>query len=313
MNRRPLIVAIKRHALHDGPGIRSVVFFKGCRLRCTFCQNPEAQDTGPEIAFSAKECIECGVCREVCPHGAVDFKLPGRIDRSRCDACGRCAAACPGKGLRLIGEYHPVEELFEILLRDYGFYHHSGGGVTLSGGECALFPDYLEKLLKALKAAGIHILVETSGDFEYRVFRQKILPYVDVIYYDLKIFDPTIHRRITGRSNRRILDNFRLLQKESNGKVHPRIPVIPGITDHVENLSSLVDFLTETRAEKVTLLPYNPAGLDMSLCLGKAAAPLPKRFMRPGEEKGVQEIVGKIIAKIHERHSVLRRQKRCTD
>ena len=144
MNKRPLVVDIKRHSLEDGPGIRTVVFFKGCPLNCIFCQSPETVDPEVEIAFSQRECIRCGSCAEICPEDAIDFELPERIRRDRCLRCGKCAHVCPGKGLRKIGSYYSVDTLAEILLRDHRYYYYSGGGITLSGGECTLYPDYLE-------------------------------------------------------------------------------------------------------------------------------------------------------------------------
>jgi len=255
MNNLPLIVDIKRHSLEDGPGIRSVVFFKGCPLRCIFCQNPETQDPGLEIAFSPKECIQCGRCAEVCPQGAIDLEFPGRIHRERCIRCGECARICPGKGLRLMGAYYPAETLTEILLRDLPFYRHSGGGVTLSGGEATCYPDYLEGVLKRLKARGIHVVLETSGYFDYESFGQRILPYIDFIYYDVKIADPEVHRKYTGKTNRRILDNLCRLLRERGIEVHPRVPLIPGITTTRESLSAIVDLLCEAGAEDVSLLP----------------------------------------------------------
>ncbi len=170
MGNFPLIVEIKRQSLEDGPGIRSVVFFKGCPLQCTFCHSPETQDPKVDIAFSAKECLHCGKCADSCPEGAIDLSRLERISRDRCIHCGQCANACPGNGLRRIGQYYPVDTLTEILLRDLPFYRHSNGGVTLSGGECTLYPNYLESLLKSLKAKQVHLLLETSGYFNFKIF-----------------------------------------------------------------------------------------------------------------------------------------------
>jgi len=295
VNNFPLIVDIKRHSLEDGPGIRSVVFFKGCPLRCIFCHNPETQDPEVEIAFSVKECINCGRCADTCPQKAIDLELPGHIHRERCIRCGKCVSVCPGNGLRCIGSYYPAETITEILLRDFPFYRHSGGGVTLSGGEPTLYPDYLELLLKGLKAKGIHLVLETSGYFDYETFRQKILPYIDLIYYDIKIADPEVHRRYTGKSNHRILNNLNRLLQERGVEVHPRIPLIPGITATRENLQAIVDLLCDTGAENVSLLPYNPMGVEMAVSLGRSKSPLPERFMKQKEEREVYNVFKKIL------------------
>src|SRR3989338_29755 len=295
MSSFPLIVDVKRHSLEDGPGIRSVVFFKGCPLRCVFCHNYEAQSSEVEIAFSAKDCIKCGRCKEVCPQGAIDLELPGRIHRERCIRCGKCASVCPGRGLRLIGSYYSVESLTEILLRDLPFYRHSGGGVTLSGGECTIYPDYLETLLKSLKASGIHVVLETSGYFDYDVFKQKMLPYIDLIYYDIKIANMEAHRRYIGKPNQKILENFRRLLREQGVKVHPRTPLVPGITATKENLSAIVDFLCDAGADNVSLLPYNPMGIEMAVNLGRPRPPLPMGLMKPDEEREVYDMFKTII------------------
>ncbi len=295
MGDSPLIVAIKRHSLEDGPGIRSVVFFKGCPLRCLFCHNPETQDPGMEIAFSPRECIRCGECAEVCTEGAIDLDFQGRIHRDRCARCGRCAGICPGKGLRSIGSFHPVENLAEILLRDIAFYRHSGGGVTLSGGECTLYPDYLESLLKLLKERGIHIVLETSGHFGYDTFRRKVLPHIDLVYYDIKFADTETHKRYVGKTNKGILENLRRLLVEREVEVNLRVPLIPGITATRENLSRIVDLLCEANADNVSLVPYNPMGLEMFASLGRPKPPLPAKFMKPDDESEIHTFFKTII------------------
>lgn len=291
----PLIVEIKRGSHEDGPGIRSVVFFKGCPLRCVFCHSPETQDPKVEINFSASQCASCEKCASSCPQGAIDPSRPERIDRNKCTRCGQCVSVCPGKGLRLIGQYYPVEDLVEILLRDLPFYRHSNGGVTLSGGECTLYPNYLESLLKRLKARQIHLVLETCGYFSYDIFRQKILPYIDLVYFDVKIADPEIHQKYTGKVNQKILDNLYRLLQEKLAAVHPRIPLIPGITAIRENLSAIVDLLCEARAENVSLLPYNPLGIEMAVSLGRPRPPLPREFMKPDEEMQIYSMFEAII------------------
>lgn len=284
---RPLIVDIKRHSMEDGPGIRSVVFFKGCPLRCIFCHNPEAQDAGCEIAFSAKDCAGCGACSEVCPEGVISLGTPGHIDRERCTRCMECVKVCPGSGLKAIGSYYEPDALAEVLLRDMSFYRHSGGGVTLSGGECTMYPDYLESLLQHLKDSGIHIVLETSGYFDYSIFKEKILPYIDLIYYDIKVLDTLSHIKYCGKPNHKIINNLYRLLDNKMVDVHPRIPIIPDITATKENLSSVLNFLCEAGAGNVSLLPYNPMGLDMHKKLGKPMPAISERFMKPDEEKNI--------------------------
>ena len=248
-----------------------------------------------EIAFSVRECIHCGRCADACSRGAIDLELPGRIHRERCIRCGECVRVCPGKGLRLIGSYYPVETLTELLLQDLTFYRHSGGGVTLSGGECTLYPDYLELLLKRLKTRGVHLALETSGYFDYEPFSQKILPYIDLIYYDVKIADPEVHRRYLEKTNQRILNNLYRLFQERRVEVHPRVPLIPGITATRENLSAIVDILCETGAEDVSLLPYNPMGIEMAVSLGRPKPPLPEEFMKHNEERKIHAMFKTIL------------------
>jgi pyruvate formate lyase activating enzyme len=285
--RLPLVIDIKRHSLEDGPGIRSVVFFKGCPLHCIFCQNPESRDPGREIAFYPGKCIECGECKKECNHGAIDVNFTGRIQREKCVRCGNCGQVCPAGALRVVGTYYPSGALAEVLLRDAAFYRHSGGGVTFSGGESTLYPEYLEAVCQQLKARNIHIVLETSGYFEYDLFKYKILPYMDIIYFDIKFIDPEIHSAYTGMTNEKILDNFQRLLTEKNTIVHPRIPLVPGITATGENLSAIVDFLYHSGVNSVSLLPYNPLGMEMATHLGNIRPCLPEKFMKPDEEREI--------------------------
>ena len=291
----PLIVDIKRHSLEDGPGIRSVVFFKGCPLRCVFCQNPETQDPAAELAFFPDKCIRCGSCADVCPVEAIDLDFHGQIHREKCIRCGQCADVCPGNALMLLGTYFPANTLAEILLRDLPFYRHSGGGVTLSGGECTIYPDYVESVLRSLKSRAIHVVLETAGYFEYDTFKQKILPYVDLIYYDIKIAESWAHNHYIGKPNQRIFDNFCRLIDEKSVEVHPRIPLVPGITATRENLSSIIDFLWKAGADNVSLLPYNPMGIEMAVSLGRPKTPVPNKFMKPDEQNEIYSLFSEII------------------
>jgi pyruvate formate lyase activating enzyme len=189
----------------------------------------------------------------------------------------------------------------EILLRDLPFYRHSRGGVTLSGGECTMYPNYLETLLKSLKARQIHLVLQTCGYFNYDVFKQKILPHIDLVYFDIKIAEPDIHRKYTGKANRKIFDNLRRLLQERPSVVCPRIPLIPGITATRENLSAIVDLLCQAGAKDVSLLPYNPLGIEMAVKLGRTKAALPEGFMTPDKEKEVVAMFQKIVEERREK------------
>jgi pyruvate formate lyase activating enzyme len=316
---RPLVFDIKRHALEDGPGIRSTVFFKGCPLTCLWCQNPESIDPGPEIGFYPRDCIKCGDCVQACPVSAcaledpflIDRKRctmcgdcveacpvsacaledPFLIDRKRCTMCGDCVEACPGRALRLIGRFYPVDELVDILLRDKTFYEVSGGGVTFSGGEPTVFMDYASAVLKALKDSGVHTAIQTNGFFASEEFGKKILPYVDLIMFDVKLADADKHREYTGQSNEPILTNLKNLLAERAEAVLPRIPLIPEFTATVENLRSISDLLKGLGVKKCSLLPYNPTWISKAENFGKNVDPRLSRYLlTPQELKKYQDI-----------------------
>ena len=281
---QPLIVDIKRHSLEDGPGIRSVVFFKGCPLRCVFCQNPETQEFGPQIAFRARMCIDCSICASTCQRGALGESGPSFRNPELCTACGACVRACPSGALALIGQRLSVDEILDVVLRDEPFYRHSGGGVTLSGGECTAFPEFAGELLAQLGSHRISAAIETCGEFSYPQFAQWILPHVDLILFDVKLADSEDHVRFTGRSNERIWANLARLLATSPERVQPRIPLIPGITATRRNLAALAARLAELGARSLTLLPYNPLGVAMAESLGRPApACLPKTLPQTGE------------------------------
>ncbi len=286
----PLIFNIHRFALDDGPGIRTTVFLKGCPLSCIWCHNPEGMSAGREMALDAKRCIACGACRAVCPEGAISESPDLRIDRHRCTACARCAERCPASAIQVVGKRYSPGELMELLLRDRNFYAASGGGVTFSGGEPTLFMAYLGAVLKALKGENLHTAIQTCGLFDYCAFSRLVLPFADLILFDLKFIDSARHRRYTGKGNEPILDNFRRLTQEAGGRVLPRVPLVPGITATHGNLKEIASFLAELGYGRCDLLPYHPGGIEKRRSLGMKTPPgLPERSLRREEEEELRK------------------------
>ena len=286
VQHKPLIFDIHHFALDDGPGIRSTVFMKGCPLSCLWCHNPESMKSGSEIAFYPQLCINCGDCKTVCTEGAISLEQADRIMRDRCTACGNCAEECPTTALKIVGKHYSVSNLIEILLSDHIFYETSKGGVTFSGGEPTLYMDYVGEVMKELKANNVHIAIETSGRFNLEEFKTKLLPHIDLIFYDIKLYNPGKHKQYTGKSNKHILSNFADLIKKSNARIIPRLPLVPKITATTENLTQIACFLKSAGISTCELLPYNSGGITKRIAIGKDIPhDIPHSIMGCEEEK----------------------------
>ena len=249
------IFEIKRFAVHDGDGIRTTVFFKGCPLKCVWCHNPEGISFQPELAYYAHKCIGCGECVNKCLQKAHKIEGEAHVfDRSLCIGCGACKADCLGEALTHYGEDITVESLLPRLLEDREFYETSGGGVTLSGGECLMQADFCRALLCALKENGIQTAVDTCG-YVSKETLDKVIPYTDVFLYDIKAIDPAVHKTCTGVENGRILENLRYL--DSLGKKSEiRIPYVPGWNSgEIEKIADFVKSLSNVTGVRV--LPYH--------------------------------------------------------
>ncbi len=248
---------VQRFSIHDGPGIRTTVFFKGCNLACAWCQNPESQDVRPVISFYQKRCESDFSCAAVCPADAI-VRHGFRVDHDRCTLCLKCVEACPNDALKLIGEPLDPQQVFEQILADEAYYQSSDGGVTFSGGEPTLYPAFIDAVLDRCNARGIHTTLETCGTFSQKRWAS-ILPKLQLIYFDLKIFDNTHHKVLTGLGNRRILDNARYLVA-GGYPVEFRLPLVEGYTDSTDNLAQTAAFLTQLGQDKLHLLGYHRMG-----------------------------------------------------
>lgn len=252
-----MIFDIKRFAVHDGPGIRTTVFLKGCPLRCLWCHNPEGISRRPQLVFTPQRCIGCGRCLDLCPQG-VHRLVDGRhlIEWDRCLGCGACAEECYSEALRLAGREASVEKVMREVLSDRPFYETSGGGMTLSGGEPLAQHRFALALLQAAKEEGIHTALDTSG-FAPWEHLEGLLPFTDLVLYDLKHMDDRRHRELTGVSNRRILENLRRLD-EAGKRIWIRIPLVPGYNDEDSNYHALGRFLSDLKnAEQIQILKYH--------------------------------------------------------
>lgn len=274
-----IVVNLQHFSTHDGPGIRTTVFLKGCSLRCKWCCNPETISPKPELAFNLKLCIgveECGRCLPVCPDNALhalesDGKV--RVHWDRCSNCGLCVEACPSKSLYHFGSAKTVAEVLAEVEQDGSFYSESGGGITLSGGECLLQPEFSAALLKEAKRRGLNTAIETAGNVPW-AFMEQVLPYVDSMLHDYKLTDPVTHRHWTGTDNRRILENYR---KAYAGfpdiNFIARIPLVPGVNDDDRHIDAVLDAVAPyPNVSTLELLPYHRFGDNKYGFLGRIYA-----------------------------------------
>jgi pyruvate formate lyase activating enzyme len=303
------IFNIQRYSIHDGFGIRTLVFLKGCPLACQWCANPESQKSSPELGFIAAKCVggdtcECP-CVEACPEGAaaLDEKDKPVIDRSGCNNCGACAEACYYGALQLVGRDMDIDEVMAEVEKDRAFYRRSGGGVTIGGGEPLVQFEFTTELLKAAQERYLHTAIETCGHAPWSHF-EIVLRHVDLLQIDLKHMDPEKHKSLTGKTNELIIENLkRVLSVKEPEDVIIRIPVIPGCNDSVENIRQSATFVADLGFKQIELIPYHRLGVSkysqygMFYPLGEVE-PAPQTEIRAlrdmVEDFGLKEVTGRI-------------------
>jgi pyruvate formate lyase activating enzyme len=264
-----VITEIQRYSIKDGPGIRTTVFMKGCTLQCEWCSNPECLSQHPELLFNRRRCVHCGDCVEACSKRAISMDNEVLvIDRNICDACGECISCCPEDVLEIVGNHFNVDELVAEVMKDIVFYQVSGGGITFSGGEPLLQSEFVRDAVRGLKENGIHIVVDTAGNVPWENFAE-VLPYTDLLLYDIKFVDGGKHKRFTGVENRLILANARRIAQHKIPMI-VRLIILPGLNDSDQEIASRLEFIKELpNVDQVDLLPYHKLGLAKYERLGK--------------------------------------------
>jgi pyruvate formate lyase activating enzyme len=275
---------IKRYSIHDGPGIRTTVFLKGCSLGCLWCHNPESVDVRPEIMHWPARCTRCYACLKACPIGAIATDAAGAvvIDRAKCDLCGKCAEACLYDAMQVVGREMSVDEVLAETEKDRIFYEQSGGGVTLSGGDPFVQAAFAEALLDGCLARGMRTAIDTAG-FSRNGALERIAVKADLVLFDLKCMDDARHREFTGVPNGPIIDNLKRLAA-GPAEVWARIPLVAGVNDDDDNIRRTIALLTSLKTiRRVGILPYHSGGLDKARRIGKEEHF--RRFESPSEER----------------------------
>jgi len=298
---RGVIFNIQAYSIHDGPGIRTTVFIKGCPLRCAWCQNPESQRVNPQLFFNRDVCTGCGKCLPACPEGAIKI-TEGKscTNRDVCKSSGKCIGACPEGARNIVGRFVTAGEVFKDVMKDKLFYDRSGGGVTLGGGEPTASPDFTHSVLRLCKKAGIHTALDTCGYVKWEIAKE-VLPLVDLVLFDLKHMDSASHQEYTGVSNEIILENARRICHELHIPLWARIPVIPGFNDSIANIRATGRFIAAELGTsiEVYLLPYHKLGEVKYYRLERSGNPV---FISPPDEKSMvkfREIFESFGLKVH--------------
>ncbi|MBN2528839.1 MAG: glycyl-radical enzyme activating protein [Deltaproteobacteria bacterium] len=268
----PLVARIQRLSTHDGPGLRDVIFFKGCPLHCLWCHNPENVNAAATMLWFEERCISCGKCQDACPNPGHSKGAQPPVHSNQCTCCGVCADACPALAIERVGRKIEPKDLVSTLLKDKSYFDNSNGGITFSGGEPALWPKYVGNVAQSLKQHGVTVGIETAGYFDLGPFQQLLQPWLDFIFFDLKLYDAKAHQKYTGIDNAQILSNFSILARQMGQRLIPRTPLVPGITDTEENLRHIGALVSKSGAGQWQHLTFNSSYELKWKCMGQAPA-----------------------------------------
>jgi len=275
------IFNIQKFSIHDGPGIRTTVFFKGCPLQCIWCHNPESQNSGKEILYDKNKCTLCGSCIKICQNNAIEIKDNDlEMNMDKCTFCGDCTVSCINSARQIAGKEYTVDQVMKEVLKDRVFYKNSKGGVTLSGGEPLIYAAFVEELLMKLKKENIHTAVDTCGAVDFKVL-ERISEYTDLFLYDIKSTDEEKHILYTGVSNKNIIENLIKLSKIHNN-INLRLPIIEGINADENHIFEILKLIRNTNIKKINLLPYHDIAMHKYEKLGRKYYEYMKR---PADEK----------------------------